>query len=101
MYQIYFDFSVTNYSRTPIIRTPIIRNTYYPNTTLTKEIRTWQEALERQLRLREKMRPKTNKQLTRARRAVFTVYNIGKATTEWVLFNTTVVPEKNERLGSE
>ena len=73
------------YSRTPIIRTPIIRNAYYPNTTLTKEIRTSQEALERQLRLREKMRPKTNKQLTRARRAVFTVftvYNIGKATTE-------------------
>jgi len=28
------------YSRTPIIRTPIIRNAYYPNTTLTKEIRT-------------------------------------------------------------
>ena len=47
------------YSRTTTIRTPIIRNAYYPNTTLTKEIRTWQEALERQLRLREKMRPKT------------------------------------------
>jgi len=49
-------------SRTPIIRTPIIRNACYPNTTLTKEIRTWQEALERPLRLREKMRP--NKRVT-------------------------------------
>ena len=62
-----------SYSRTPIIRTPIIRNAYYPNATLIKEIKTWQEALERQLRFKRKMRPKIKNHLTRARRAVFTV----------------------------
>ena len=59
------------YSRTPVIRTPIIRNAYYPNATLTKEIKSSHKALERQLRFKRKMRPKIKNHLTRARRAVF------------------------------
>ena len=53
-----FDLLITKNSVLLYSGTPAYSNAYYSNTTLTKEMRAWQEALESQLCLEKKMRPK-------------------------------------------